>query len=55
MVAALDARSNDLAVDVLGVVLVDVSGTATAVRDLGSGHDEDSLVGVETCSSGVVL
>lgn len=37
-VAALNASADDLAVDVLGVVLLDVAGAATAVGNLGTGH-----------------
>lgn len=41
--ATLDTRTDDLAIGILGIVLVDVAGAAAAVRDLGSGHDEVCL------------
>ena len=39
-VAAFGANSDDLAVDVLGVIGVDVAGAATTMRDFRSSHGE---------------
>lgn len=39
-VAAFGADPDNLAINILGVVWVDVTGTTTAVRNFGGGHCE---------------